>query len=66
MRGIDTSAIEEVMKSSSLDIIVSGGISSTDDIKEVRSLGAKGVVIGSAIYTGTLRYKDALLASHEA
>jgi len=66
MNGIDTSAIEEVIKSSSLDIIVSGGISSIDDIKEVRSLGAKGVVIGSAIYTGTLRYKDALLASHEA
>ncbi|MDP6459995.1 MAG: 1-(5-phosphoribosyl)-5-[(5-phosphoribosylamino)methylideneamino]imidazole-4-carboxamide isomerase [Candidatus Hydrothermarchaeota archaeon] len=60
MKGVNEVAIEEVVKASSLDVIVSGGVSSVEDIKKVRSLGAKGVVIGSALYTGKLDYKEAL------
>lgn len=39
---------------------VAGGISSLDDIAFVRSLGATGVILGSALYTGKVKLEDAL------
>ncbi|MDK2876875.1 MAG: phosphoribosylformimino-5-aminoimidazole carboxamide ribotide isomerase [Archaeoglobaceae archaeon] len=39
---------------------VAGGISSLDDIAFVRSLGAAGVILGSALYTGKIKLEDAL------
>ncbi len=63
MKGVNEDAIKEVVEASSLDVIVSGGISSVDDIRRVRSLGARGAVIGSAIYTGKLDYRAALRAA---
>jgi phosphoribosylformimino-5-aminoimidazole carboxamide ribotide isomerase len=63
MKGVNKGAVEEVVKASSLDVIVSGGISTVDDIKRIRSLGARGVVIGSALYTGKLDYREALKAA---
>lgn len=63
MKGIDERPIKELVRASSLDIIVSGGISSVNDVKRIKSLGAKGVVIGSAIYTGKLDYRNALRAA---
>lgn len=37
----------------------SGGISSLDDIEKLRNLGANFVVVGTALYTGSLNYRDA-------
>jgi phosphoribosylformimino-5-aminoimidazole carboxamide ribotide isomerase len=66
MKGVNEAAIEEVVKASPIDVIVSGGVSSIDDIKRIRSLGAKGVVIGSALYTGKLDYREVLKAARGA
>lgn len=63
MKGIDEGAIREVVKATSMDVIVSGGVTSIRDIRRIKSLGAKGVVIGSALYTGKLDYREALRAA---
>jgi phosphoribosylformimino-5-aminoimidazole carboxamide ribotide isomerase len=60
MRGVDLDAVKEVVNASPAKVIVSGGISSLDDIKNVRDLGAFGVVIGSALYTGKIDFREAL------
>lgn len=60
MSGIDEALIKEVISATSLGVIVSGGITTTDDIKKARSAGASGVVIGSALYTGKLNFKEAV------
>ncbi|MEG9194531.1 MAG: 1-(5-phosphoribosyl)-5-[(5-phosphoribosylamino)methylideneamino]imidazole-4-carboxamide isomerase [Candidatus Methanoglobus sp.] len=39
---------------------VAGGISSLDDISFVKKLGARGVVLGSALYTGKIKLEEAL------
>ena len=40
----------ELMEQTGLDIIVSGGISSVEDINECRRIGAAGVIVGKALY----------------
>ncbi len=60
MSGIDIKTIENFIKSTSIGVIVSGGVSSIKDIETIKNLGARGVVIGSALYKGKIDLKDAL------
>jgi phosphoribosylanthranilate isomerase len=49
-------------------IIASGGVRDVDDVRalvEMSSLGVEGVVIGKALYEGTLTIKEALEAANE-
>ena len=57
MKGINLDIIEKVVSSSSLPVIVSGGISSTGDLREIKKTGAFGVVIGKALYEGKIDVK---------
>jgi phosphoribosylformimino-5-aminoimidazole carboxamide ribotide isomerase len=55
---------------SSLQVIVSGGVSSLDDIKAIKAevdkgAGIDGVIVGKAIYDGALALKDALAVARE-
>lgn len=60
MKGIDEKAIKEIIDSTSLGVLVSGGVASLDDVKKIKKLGAEGVVIGSALYARKINYKEAL------
>lgn len=46
-------------------VYVAGGISSIEDIKFAKDLGATGVILGSALYTGKIKLEDALKLEHE-
>lgn len=41
-----------------MHLIASGGVRSVDDIKELRTLGCKGVIVGKAIYEGRITLKQ--------
>jgi phosphoribosylformimino-5-aminoimidazole carboxamide ribotide isomerase len=45
------------------EVIASGGVASLDDIRAVRRAGLAGVVVGRALYEGTLGLADALEAA---
>ncbi|MEM2726949.1 MAG: 1-(5-phosphoribosyl)-5-[(5-phosphoribosylamino)methylideneamino]imidazole-4-carboxamide isomerase [Archaeoglobaceae archaeon] len=55
----------QFLKQISRPFFVAGGISSLDDIAFVRSLGATGVILGSALYTGKIKLEEALKFEHE-
>ena len=59
VEGTDYERIKEIVKSTSSDVYVAGGISSLEDIKFVWETGARGVIIGSALYTGKIDYRQA-------
>lgn len=63
MKGIVDERIKEVVESTDMEVIVSGGVSTVEDILKIKGLGARGVVIGSALYTGKLDFKEALDAA---
>lgn len=63
MRGIDESVAKKLVNSTELGVIVSGGITSLDDVKKIAALNAKGAVIGAALYTGKIDLKEAIRAT---
>jgi len=62
MQGPALDGLEEIIKSTSLQVIVSGGISSREDLLSIKQYGdrVKGVIIGKALYTNQLTLPDAM------
>jgi len=54
MVGSATDRVQELVEQTSLAIIASGGIGTWADIEAVRQTGAAGVIVGKAIYEGTV------------
>jgi len=48
---------------SGFSVIAAGGVTTVDDIRALRSVGAAGVVIGSALYRGRITLEQALEAA---
>jgi len=44
-------------------VVAAGGVASLSDVLAVRDVGCEGVVVGSALWRGTLRLEDALAAT---
>jgi len=58
--GPDIESIREFTEAVKLPVIASGGVSSIDDIKELLRLPLEGIIVGKAIYSGSLNLKDAI------
>ena len=58
--GFYTEPVIELVKSSPIPVVYSGGVSTIDDIKQLQSTGVSGVVIGSALYKYKIDLKEAL------
>ena len=60
--GINIEATVKLSESLKIPVIASGGVSNIKDIKmlcEVSNIGIRGVITGTAIYEGTLDFKEA-------
>ena len=57
----DTTA--ELVRKLKIPVVASGGISSIEHIRKLAALGAEGVIIGKALYTGDIDLKEALAVS---
>ncbi|MCL6635262.1 MAG: 1-(5-phosphoribosyl)-5-[(5-phosphoribosylamino)methylideneamino]imidazole-4-carboxamide isomerase [Peptococcaceae bacterium] len=63
LKGPNTAATAELARATGLKIIASGGVSVPDDlraIKELEPFGVDAVIIGKALYAGTVTLSDAL------
>ena len=60
VKGVVAESIKEIVEKVSSPVYVAGGIASIDDIRLIKEAGARGVVIGSALYTGKIRLEEAL------
>lgn len=64
MQGPNLEALQEMVDQAPMNVIASGGISSLDDVRHVRELGAAGVIIGAALYKNAFELADALSIAH--
>ncbi len=55
--------IASLMKNVSVPLIASGGISILSNIKQLKSIGVEGVIIGKALYEGKIDLKEAINVS---
>lgn len=60
LMGPNLAALRAMIDAVPVDIIASGGIGTYDDIRAVREAGAAGVVIGAALYKGTVQLETAM------
>ena len=63
MRGTNLALYKELSAKYNLDITASGGVSSMDDVHQLRAMDLYGAIIGKAYYTGAIDLKEALEAA---
>ena len=60
MRGTNLEMYKKLSQKYTIDIIASGGVSSLDDIRELRKMELYGAIIGKAYYTGAIDLGEAI------
>ncbi|KJS20767.1 MAG: 1-(5-phosphoribosyl)-5-[(5-phosphoribosylamino)methylideneamino] imidazole-4-carboxamide isomerase [Clostridiaceae bacterium BRH_c20a] len=63
LKGPNLQVAKELAEKTGLKVIISGGVSSLEDLKqiaELASVGIEGVIVGKALYTGAIKLKDAM------
>lgn len=64
--GLNIPSTRELADASGLDVIASGGVHTLDDVIAAREASLAGVIIGRALYEGTIDLKEALrILNHE-
>ena len=60
MAGANRALYRELMETSRMRFIASGGVSSLDDVRALKELGLYGAIVGKAYYTGAIKLADAI------
>ena len=63
MRGTNLELYKELSQKYSMCITASGGVSTIEDVKNLREMNIYGAIIGKAYYIGAINLKDALEAA---
>ena len=66
--GINVELVAKIAKSSGVDVIASGGVSSIEDILALKTKeknGVVGAIIGKALYEGVIDFEKALAAAED-
>ena len=58
LKGPAIDLYRKIISTVKVDLIASGGISSMDDIIEIKEAGCEGAIIGKAIYEGKIKLKE--------
>ncbi len=60
MNGINKELFEKLSRIKDINVTASGGVSTTDDIRQLKELGIYGVILGKAMYNGAIDLREAL------
>lgn len=63
LEGPNLEALREVIAAVPLPVLASGGVTTLEDVRQVRRAGAAGCIIGRALYEGKLNLEAALQAA---
>ncbi len=63
LNGPNLKAMEEMVEAVDIEVIASGGITSLQDIKNLKEIGVSGAIVGKAIYTGDIDLQEAIAAA---
>lgn len=60
LKGVNPKPTRELAHALGIPVIASGGITTLSDIEVIKGTGAKGVVVGAALYVGNFTLREAL------
>ena len=58
LQGPSFELYKEILNQTKIDLIASGGISSIEDVEELKNIGCAGAIIGKALYEGKISLKE--------
>ena len=59
MDGVRETEVERVVEAVDVPVVASGGVSSLDDVRDLKGTGAAAVVVGTALYEGAFTLEEA-------
>ncbi len=62
LKGPNLESVKQITSRTTLPVIASGGVSTTDHIVSLDNLGVEGAIVGKALYTGDLDLREAIKA----
>jgi len=62
LRGVSTEPVRGLAGAVSIPVVASGGVSTLEDLMQLKKAGAAAAVVGSALYTGRLSLRGAMAA----
>ena len=65
LEGVATEPVRELVESTEIPVIASGGVATLDDVRTLKEAGAAAVVVGSALYEGQFSLAEAQAAVEE-
>lgn len=60
LSGINVEQTKKLVDNTNINIIASGGVKTIDDLRDADSIGCEGIIIGKALYEGTIDLKKAI------
>ena len=60
LSGTNTELYKQILSKYDLNLIASGGVTTIDDVRELRECGAYGAILGKAIYNGNIDLVEAI------
>ncbi len=60
LKGVNPVPTRELANALDIPVIASGGITTLEDIQMIKETGAKGVIVGAALYVGNFTLREAL------
>ncbi len=60
LSGANTELYKEILAKYRLKLIASGGVTTLDDVRELKNSGVYGAILGKAIYNGNIDLKEAI------
>ena len=58
LQGPSTELYKEILSKSNINLIASGGVTSIEDVKQMKQIGCEGAIIGKAIYEGKISLNE--------
>lgn len=58
LQGPSVDLYKEILRSTNIRLIASGGVTSMDDLRVLKEIGCEGAIIGKAIYEGTILLEE--------
>jgi phosphoribosylformimino-5-aminoimidazole carboxamide ribotide isomerase len=63
LEGVNLAAVQHILKAVKIPVIAAGGVSTVQDITDLKAIGAEGAILGKALYENKLRLPDAFAAA---
>lgn len=64
LEGVNLRAVTKVVSQNEMKIYASGGVTTIDDIRSLRSVGCFGCIVGKALYEGRMQLTEAIKAAN--